>query len=84
MSGPLSKSHALIPGKKPCDPWRLPDADSTERKAARYTQQQLADEIDATHGMMAYYESESKDPLANMVVDLARALHLMRIILTRR
>jgi transcriptional regulator with XRE-family HTH domain len=46
------------------------------RKAAGYTQQQLADEINATRRMIAYYESESQHPPANMLVDLAKALNI--------
>lgn len=46
------------------------------RKAAKYTQQQLADEIGATRRMIAYYESESQYPPANRLVDLARALNI--------
>lgn len=49
---------------------------ATLRKAAGYTQQQLADEIGATRRMIAYYESESQHPPANMLVDLARALNV--------
>ncbi len=44
------------------------------RKAAGYTQQQLANEIGATRRMIAYYESESQHPPSNMLVDLANAL----------
>lgn len=33
------------------------------RKAAGYTQQQLADEIGATRRMIAYYESENHRPI---------------------
>lgn len=46
------------------------------RKAAGYTQQQLADEINATRRMIAYYESESQHPPANMLVDLSKALNI--------
>lgn len=46
------------------------------RKTAGYTQQQLADEIGATRRMIAYYESESQHPPANMLVDLAKALNV--------
>ncbi len=46
------------------------------RKAAGYTQQQLADEIGVTRRMIAYYESESQHPPANMLVDLAKALNV--------
>ena len=46
------------------------------RKAAGYTQQQLAEEIGATRRMIAYYESESQHPPANMLVDLAKALNV--------
>lgn len=46
------------------------------RKAAGYTQQQLAEEIGATRRMIAYYESESRHPPANMLVDLAKALNV--------
>ncbi|MCF6226997.1 MAG: helix-turn-helix domain-containing protein [Xanthomonadales bacterium] len=46
------------------------------RKAAGYTQTQLAEEIGATRRMIAYYESESQHPPANMLVDLAKALNI--------
>ena len=46
------------------------------RKAAGYTQQQLADEIGATRRMIAYYESESQHPPANMLIDLSKALNV--------
>lgn len=46
------------------------------RKAAGYTQQQLADEIDATRRMIAYYEAESQHLPANMLVGLAKALNV--------
>ncbi len=46
------------------------------RKAAGYTQQQLADEIGATRRMIAYYEAESQHPPANMLVDLAKAMNI--------
>ncbi len=49
---------------------------ATLRKASGYTQQQLADEIGATRRMIAYYESESQHPPANMLVDLTRALNV--------
>ena len=49
---------------------------ATLRKAAGYTQQQLADEIGVTRRMIAYYESESQHPPANMLVDLTRALNV--------
>ena len=45
------------------------------RKAAGYTQQQLADEIGASRRQIAYYESESEHPPANLLIDLARALN---------
>ena len=44
------------------------------RKSAGYTQQQLADEIGVTRRMIAYYETESQHPPANLLVDLAKAL----------
>ena len=44
------------------------------RKAAGYTQQELADEIGATRRMIAYYETESDHPPTNMLVGLATAL----------
>lgn len=46
------------------------------RKSAGYTQTQLVDEIRATRRMIAYYESESQHPPANMLVDLAKALNV--------
>jgi len=46
------------------------------RKAAGYTQQQLADEVGVTRRMVAYYETESEHPPANMLADLARVLNV--------
>jgi len=46
------------------------------RKAAGYTQQQLADEIGTTRRKIAYYERESPHPPANLLADLARVLHV--------
>jgi len=45
------------------------------RKAAGYTQQQLADEIGVSRRVVAYYETESEHPPANLLVDLARVLN---------
>lgn len=44
------------------------------RKRAGYTQQELADEIGVSRRQIAYYESESPHPPANLLVDLAEAL----------
>ena len=44
------------------------------RKAAGYTQQELADEINSTRRVIAYYETESDQPPANILADLAKAL----------
>lgn len=46
------------------------------RKAAGYTQQQLADEIGASRRQVAYYEGESEHPPAGLLIDLARALNV--------
>lgn len=46
------------------------------RKAAGYTQKELADEIGSTRRVMAYYETESDHPPANLLVDLAKALNV--------
>lgn len=46
------------------------------RKAAGYTQQQLADEIGVSRRVIAYYEAESEHPPANLLVDLGRALNV--------
>ena len=44
------------------------------RKEAGFTQTELAEEIGATRRMIAYYETESDHPPANMLVGLATAL----------
>jgi transcriptional regulator with XRE-family HTH domain len=44
------------------------------RKEAGFTQKELADEIGATRRVIAYYETESEHPPANLLVDLAQAL----------
>jgi len=46
------------------------------RKAAGYTQQQLADEIGASRRQIAYYEGESEHPPASLLINLARALNV--------
>ena len=46
------------------------------RKAAGYTQQALADEIGVSRRVITYYETESENPPANLLVDLARALNV--------
>jgi len=46
------------------------------RKAAGYTQQQLADEIGASRRQVAYYEGESEHPPSSLLIDLARALNV--------
>lgn len=46
------------------------------RKAAGFTQQQLADEIGISRRRIAYYESESDHPPANLLADLARVLNV--------
>jgi len=46
------------------------------RKDAGYTQKELADEIESTRRVIAYYETESAHPPANLLVDLAKALNV--------
>jgi transcriptional regulator with XRE-family HTH domain len=46
------------------------------RKAAGYTQQQLADEIGVSRRMIAYYETETGHPPTSFLIDLARALNV--------
>lgn len=46
------------------------------RKDAGYTQKELADEIQSTRRVIAYYETESAHPPANLLVDLAKALNV--------
>jgi transcriptional regulator with XRE-family HTH domain len=45
------------------------------RKAAGFTQAQLADELGISRRRIAYYESESDHPPASLLRDLARALN---------
>jgi transcriptional regulator with XRE-family HTH domain len=46
------------------------------RKAAGFTQHQLADELGISRRRIAYYEAESDHPPANLLADLARVLNL--------
>jgi transcriptional regulator with XRE-family HTH domain len=46
------------------------------RKAAGYTQQELADIAGVTRRVIAYYEGETKHPPAALLPDLARALRV--------
>ena len=45
------------------------------RKAAGFTQEQLAAELDISRRRVAYYEAESDHPPANLLTDLARVLN---------
>jgi transcriptional regulator with XRE-family HTH domain len=49
---------------------------TTLRKAAGFTQQQLADEVGVSRRMIAYYEGQSAHPPTTLLPDLARALSL--------
>lgn len=44
------------------------------RKAAGYTQAELANELGVTRRMIAYYEGETEHPPANLLSGLAKAL----------
>lgn len=44
------------------------------RKAAGFTQTELAEEIGGTRRMIAYYETESEHPPATLLTEIGRAL----------
>lgn len=46
------------------------------RKAAGYTQEQLASELGISRRRVAYYEAESDHPPASLLADLARVLNV--------
>lgn len=46
------------------------------RKAAGYTQLELANEVGVSRRMMTYYESQSAHPPTHLLTEIARALHL--------
>ena len=46
------------------------------RKAAGFTQHQLADELGISRRRIAYYESESDHPPSSLLADLARVLNV--------
>jgi transcriptional regulator with XRE-family HTH domain len=46
------------------------------RKAAGYTQQQLAEEVGVSRRMIAYYETETGHPPTSFLIELARALNV--------
>ncbi len=46
------------------------------RKAAGFTQEELAVEIGATRRVIAYYETESQYPPADLLLSLAKALNV--------
>jgi transcriptional regulator with XRE-family HTH domain len=82
----MHENRVYSPERLPTDPPAMPkhatpQADgfgarlASLRKAAGYTQQQLADEIGVSRRMVAYYETESEHPPANLLVDLARVLN---------
>lgn len=82
----MHENRVYSPGRLPTDPPAMskhatPQAEgfgvrlAALRKAAGYTQQQLADEIGVSRRVVAYYETESEHPPANLLVDLARVLN---------
>jgi transcriptional regulator with XRE-family HTH domain len=46
------------------------------RKAAGFTQEELAEEIGVTRRVIAYYEAESQYPPADLLPEIARALRV--------
>ena len=46
------------------------------RKAAGFTQEELATELGATRRVIAYYETESQYPPADLLVGLAQAINV--------
>lgn len=48
----------------------------TLRKAAGYTQQELANEVGVSRRMIAYYEGQSAHPPTHLLADIAKALQL--------
>jgi len=46
------------------------------RKAAGYTQQELANEVGISRRMVAYYETESAHPPTHLLADFAQALNM--------
>lgn len=46
------------------------------RKTAGYTQQELADELDVTRRVIAYYEGETEYPPAALLPELAKVLNV--------
>ena len=46
------------------------------RKAAGYTQLELANEVGVSRRMMTYYESQSAHPPTHLLTEIARALRL--------
>lgn len=49
---------------------------ATLRKAAGYTQVELADEIGVTQRVIAYYEGQTDHPPTTLLPDIARALKI--------
>lgn len=49
---------------------------SALRKAAGYTQQNLAEELGVSRRMIAYYEGQSEHPPTTLLPALAQALHI--------
>lgn len=82
----MHENRVYSPGRLPTEPPVMPKHATPQvegfgvrlaalRKAAGYTQQQLADEIGVSRRVVAYYETESEHPPANLLVDLARVLN---------
>lgn len=72
--GPLTAERTAMPKKKSETHTGFGARLAQLRKAAGYTQRELAEEVGTTQRMMAYYESPDALPPVNLLPQLAKVL----------
>jgi transcriptional regulator with XRE-family HTH domain len=75
ISGPSHTTGREMPKQKTPHATSFGQRLTALRKAAGYTQQNLADEVGVSRRMIAYYEGQSEHPPTTLLPALAQALH---------
>lgn len=72
----IKQRESLMPKKTYADSNGFGGRLAAFRKAAGYTQQELANEMDVSRRMIAYYEGETLHPPTTLLPKLAKALNI--------
>lgn len=76
LSGIFTSREDAMPKQTTPETRRFGQRLTELRKAAGYTQQELADEVGVSRRMIAYYEGQSAHPPTTLLPTIARALNV--------